>query len=168
MNNSQLNELEVSVGDGTHNSLFFNHLFLENAVNLTSYSFEGKAASEARLKPLLTFIATHKSLSYLSLNFLDWEDDSFESTVSFYEKLVSAIHANSSIMRVRLVFDVWVLNLGTSALLFSEKLRPLIGRDLILNTILVDDIISDLDSGLTDGLLWDSIADQDYQSLSFE
>ena len=88
--------------------------------------------------------------------------------VVFYEKLVAAIYANPSIKRVGLFIRVTVSDLRTSAFLFSEKTKLLIGRGLILNSIPVDNIVSDLADGLDEGLYWNLWVSRETQTFSME
>jgi hypothetical protein len=58
--------------------------------------------------------------------------------------------------------------MSASALLLSEKTRPLIGRGLILNGLPVDNIVSDLANGLTNGLDWFTDVEQETQKFLIE
>jgi hypothetical protein len=146
----------------------FSHAFLEQAVNLKSYSFEGYTVSRAHIRSLLHFIATHKSLVSLSLKSINWGEEALDSFSLFYEDLVGAIQANPSIQRVDLETYVGCSNLSTSALLFAEKTKPLVGRGLIFNSIPVDSIVADVTDGLEEGLFWNTLNDQEVQFFSIQ
>ena len=169
LDNSNINDLEVirQFTWSEDNDMDFNHSFLEQAVNLTSYTYEGIMASAASIQSLFTFIASHKSLKSVSLTLTERNEDTSDSFIAFYEQLVAAVSDNLTIERVRLVIDVEVPNLGEFARLISEKTARLAGRNLTLNSVPVENIVTDLGNGLKDGLLWHTL-DSESQVLSFE
>jgi hypothetical protein len=149
--NSQLTDLEVILENSTHD--FFRHSYLAQTINLKSFSFEGKKPSDAQMRPLFAFFASHASLQSLNLKFVS-AGDSYPAFIEFYEKFVAAIYQNLNIERVVLTINVGFKNCSACVQLFSEKTRPLAGRNLTLNSVPVDSIISDLAYGLEEGLFW--------------